>query len=239
MEPHRVKALLVFPQFSDQSFWSLKEACEIWGARCPAPPLGLITLAALLPAHWDLRLVNRNAEELTAADLGWADLVLTGGMIPQQVDTLEVMRLCRETGVPVCVGGPAATSNPRIYEDADFLFLGEAEGTIDRFVEAWEGGARHGRFTAPKFQADVTKSPIPRFDLLDFSHYLYIGVQFSRGCPFTCEFCDIIELYGRAPRTKTNEQMMAELERLYELGFRGHLDFVDDNLIGNKKAIKR
>ncbi|MDB5557189.1 MAG: B12-binding radical protein [Enterovirga sp.] len=239
MDHCRTKVLLVFPLFSDQSFWSLKEVCDVWGARCTAPPLGLITLAAMLPAHWDVRLVNRNAEALTAADLAWADLVMTGGMIPQQRDTLEVMRLCREAGVPVCIGGPAVTSNPRFYEAAEFLVLGEAEGIIDRFIEAWEAGARTGRFEAEKFQADVTASPIPRFELLNFKHYLYIGVQFSRGCPFTCEFCDIIELYGRAPRTKTNAQMLAELDRLYALGFRGHIDFVDDNLIGNKKAIKR
>ena len=116
--------------------------------------------------------------------------------------------------------------------------LGEAEGILDTFVAAWEAGERRGRFTAEKFKADVTKSPIPRFDLLTFSHYLYIGVQFSRGCPFTCEFCDIIELYGRKPRTKSTPQMLAELDRLLALGYRGHVDFVDDNLIGNKRAVK-
>ena len=116
--------------------------------------------------------------------------------------------------------------------------LGEAEEIIDEFIAAWERGAREGVFEAEKFQADVTKTPIPRFDLLKFDHYLYIGVQFSRGCPFTCEFCDIIELYGRVPRTKTNAQMLAELDALYRLGYRGHVDFVDDNLIGNKKAVK-
>ena len=123
-------------------------------------------------------------------------------------------------------------------QTADFRVLGEAEGIIDKFVAAWEAGARDGQFEAEKFQIDVTKSPIPRFDLLKFNDYLHIGVQFSRGCPFTCEFCDIIELYGRVPRAKTNAQMLAELDALYELGYRGHVDFVDDNLIGNKKAVK-
>ena len=228
----------MFPRFNQNSFWSFKDACDVWGAKCPAPPLGLITLAALLPAHWDLRLVDRNAEALTDEHVGWADLVLTGGMMPQQADTLELLALFKARGVPVCVGGPGVTSNPRIYEDADFVFVGEAEGTIGQFVEAWEGGATSGRFEAPKFQADVTASPIPRFDLLTFKNYLYVGVQFSRGCPFTCEFCDIIELYGRVPRTKTSGQMLAELDALYAMGYRGHVDFVDDNLIGNKKAIK-
>src|SRR5262249_46081809 len=113
-----------------------------------------------------------------------------------------------------------------------------AEGIIDKFIEAWESGATEGVFAAEKFQVDVTTTPIPRFDLLKFDKYLYIGVQFSRGCPFTCEFCDIIELYGRVPRAKTNTQMLKELDALHALGYRGHVDFVDDNLIGNKKAVK-
>jgi radical SAM superfamily enzyme YgiQ (UPF0313 family) len=136
------------------------------------------------------------------------------------------------------VGGPDVTSSPHLYASADFQVLGEAEDVIKDFVAAWERGERSGIFTAEKFQVDVTKTPIPRFDLLTFEHYLYICVQYSRGCPFTCEFCDIIELYGRMPRTKTNQQMLAELDRLYALGYRGHVDFVDDNLIGNKKALR-
>jgi hypothetical protein len=232
-------ALLVFPKFNPNSFWNLQVVCDIWGARFPAPPLGLITLAALLPASWNLRLVNRNAEELCESDLAWADIVMTGGMLPQQDDTLVVIETCKKRGAPVAVGGPDAMSSPETYARADFLVLGEAEGLIDQFVAAWSTGARSGVFEGEKFQVDVTKSPTPRFDLLDFNHYLYIGVQFSRGCPFNCEFCDIIELYGRVPRAKTNEQMLAELDALYRLGYRGHVDFVDDNLIGNKKALKR
>src|SRR5262249_21256946 len=135
-------------------------------------------------------------------------------------------------------GGPDATSSPQVYSAADFLVLGEVEGIIDTFVAAWRSGIRKGVYTAEKFTIDVTKTPIPRFDLLKFDQYLHIGVQFSRGCPFTCEFCDIIELYGRVPRAKTTPQILAELETLYQLGYRGHVDFVDDNLIGNKKALK-
>jgi radical SAM superfamily enzyme YgiQ (UPF0313 family) len=235
----RPKVLLVFPRFTANSFWSFGASCEATGARAACPPLGLITLAALLPRTWDLRLVNRNTEALLDADLLWADLVMTGGMLPQQPDTLEIIGRCKDLRKPVCVGGPDATSSPHIYDAADFLVLGEAEGIIDVFVTAWTSGERFGRFHAEKFTADVTRSPIPRFDLLNFEHYLFIGIQFSRGCPFNCEFCDIIELYGRVPRTKTNEQMLAELDRLYALGYRGHLDFVDDNFIGNKKALKR
>ena len=128
----------------------------------------------------------------------------------------------------------ALTSTPQPI----FRCSARLKGSFDEFVAAWEGGARSGVFTAPKFQADVTKTPVPRFDLLKFQDYIYLGVQYSRGCPFTCEFCDIIELYGRVPRTKTTSQMLAELDALYDMGYRGHLDFVDDNFIGNKKALK-
>src|SRR5262245_55906757 len=165
-------------------------------------------------------------------------MVMTGGMLPQQADTLNLIDICRERGKPVVVGGPDVTSSPLVYCSADFRVMGEAEGILGEFIAAWERGDRSGTFTAPKFDIDVTKSPIPRFDLLKFDHYLHIGVQFSRGCPFTCEFCDIIELYGRVPRSKTTSQVLAELEALYALGYRGHVDFVDDNLIGNKKALK-
>jgi radical SAM superfamily enzyme YgiQ (UPF0313 family) len=231
--------LMVFPRFNPNSFWSLQAACDFYGARCPAPPLGLITVAALLPCAWNIRLVNRNAEKLTVSDLEWADLVMTGGMLPQQTDTLSLIDLCHDHGKPVVVGGPDATSSPDVYRGADFLVLGEAEGIIDRFVEAWSAGAKEGVFQGAKFQVDITKSPTPRFDLLKLEHYVNIGVQFSRGCPFNCEFCDIIELFGRVPRTKSIEQILLELDALRRLGYRGHVDFVDDNLIGNKKALKR
>jgi hypothetical protein len=231
--------LMVYPRFSAESFWVYTPACELVGARYPTAPLGLITVAAMLPPDWDIRLVNRNTEELTDDDLEWADMVMTGGMLFQQADSLRILSLARAHGKPAVVGGPDVTSHPYVYEGFDFKVLGEAEAVMDDFVKTWQGGGRNGTFVAPKFEIDVTKTPIPRFDLLKFEQYLYIGVQFSRGCPFTCEFCDIIELYGRVPRAKTNAQMLAELDALYRLGYRGHVDFVDDNLIGNKKAVKR
>jgi radical SAM superfamily enzyme YgiQ (UPF0313 family) len=238
MASRACNVLLIYPRFAADTFWNFAETCELFGALYPAAPLGLITVAALLPSSWIVRLVDRNAEELTGQDLEWADLVMTGGMLPQQPDTLEVIDLCHAKGKPVVVGGPAVTSTPYIYEKADFRVLGEAEGIIDAFIAAWEAGAREGLFEAEKFTVDVTNSPMPRFSLLNFNYYLHIGVQFSRGCPFMCEFCDIIELYGRVPRAKTNSQMLAELDELYRLGYRGHVDFVDDNLIGNKKAVR-
>ncbi len=231
--------LMVFPRFNPNSFWGLAPVCAVWGARHPAPPLGLITLAAILPKDWNVQLVDRNTKELTADDIDWADVVMTGGMLPQQEDTLALIDLVHAHGKPVVVGGPDATSTPDVYRAAEFLVLGEAEAVIEEFVKAWSAGAEGGMFEAPKFTVDVTKTPIPRFDLLKFHDYLYVGVQFSRGCPFNCEFCDIIELYGRVPRAKTNAQMLAELDALHAAGYRGHVDFVDDNLIGNKKALKR
>ena len=230
--------LLVFPRFNANSFWNYKATCEMVGARYPGAPLGLLTVAAMLPPNWTCKLVNRNTEPLRDADIGWADLIMTGGMLPQQRDTLDIIALAHAAGKPVVVGGPGITSTPEPFAAADFKVLGEAEGILDKFIEAWEAGERSGTFEAVRFKADVTSTPVPRFDLLRFKDYLHVGVQFSRGCPFTCEFCDIIELYGRVPRTKTVEQMIGELDRLYALGYRGHVDFVDDNLIGNKKAVK-
>jgi radical SAM superfamily enzyme YgiQ (UPF0313 family) len=234
----RCNVLMIYPRFSAGSFWNYAITSELLGARYPTIPLGLITLAAMLPAHWNVRLVNRNTETLQEADLDWADLVMTGGMLFQQADSLRLIRHAQARRKPIAIGGPDATSSPHIYAGADFRVLGEAEGIIDDFVAAWEAGARAGDFHAPKYKIDVTRSPVPRFDLLKLEDYLFVGVQFSRGCPFTCEFCDIIELYGRVPRTKTAPQMLAELDTLYALGYRGHVDFVDDNLIGNKKAVR-
>src|SRR5689334_21859982 len=232
------RVLLVYPRFAAESFWAYKVSCEIVGAKYPTAPLGLITLAAMLPQDWEFRLVNRNTEDFADGDFDWADLVLTGGMLFQQADSLAIVDMAHEHGKVSMVGGPDVTSHPHVYAASDFRIYGEAESVIEDVIKSWNAGERSGVFEAPKFQADVTKTPIPRFDLLKFEQYLYVGVQFSRGCPFTCEFCDIIELYGRVPRTKTTEQMLAELETLYQLGYRGHVDFVDDNLIGNKKAVK-
>ncbi|MTI00058.1 B12-binding domain-containing radical SAM protein [Roseibium sp. RKSG952] len=238
MDRKACNVLMIYPRFNSGSFWNYGKTCELVGAKYPAPPLGLITVAAMLPDNWEVRLIDRNTGELTPEDWAWADLIMTGGMLPQQADAQEIIRLAKKQNTPVAVGGPDVTSSPEIYEAADFRVLGEAEGILDKFVAAWTMGQRSGTFTAEKFKADVTKSPIPRFDLLNFKDYVQVNVQYSRGCPFTCEFCDIIELYGRVPRTKTNDQMLAELQRLHDLGYRGHVDFVDDNLIGNKRAVK-
>ncbi len=229
--------LLVYPRFSQNSFWNYQATCDVVGARYSAAPLGLITVAALLPEEWNVRLVNRNTAELSDGDLEWADMVMTGGMLPQQRDTMRVIALAHAHEKPVIVGGPDVTGSPHVYNEADFRVIGEAEEILVRFVAAWRSGARRGDFVATEFP-DIKTSPVPRFDLLDLKQYMHVGVQLSRGCPFTCEFCNVIELNGRTPRTKTNEQMLRELDTLYRLGYRGHVDFVDDNLIGNRKVVR-
>jgi radical SAM superfamily enzyme YgiQ (UPF0313 family) len=236
MRPRNV--LLIYPRFATGTFWNYRAACEAVGRRYPAPPLGLITMAALLPKEWKVRLVDCNADALIDDDLAWADLAMTGGMLVQQRETFAIIRRCRSRGLRVAVGGPDATSSPHLYCEADYLVLGEVESILADFVAAVDNGVTSGRFEAQRYTTDIATAPIPRFDLLNFNHYLQIGVQFSRGCPFVCEFCDIIELYGRVPRAKSSAQMLAELDALYAAGWRGHVDFVDDNLIGNKKALK-
>jgi radical SAM superfamily enzyme YgiQ (UPF0313 family) len=199
--------------------------------------LGLVTVAALFPPDWELRLVDMNAERLTTNMLEWADVVCTGGMLPQQTSILEVIDAAHAADRPVLVGGADPSSQPDIYARADFQVIGESETTVSRFLEDYARGATGGRYTCSTRPA-MNRSPVPRFDLLRFEDYLMMGVQFSRGCPFGCEFCDIIELFGRVPRTKSPQQVVAELDELYRLGYRGHVDFVDDNFIGHKEKVK-
>lgn len=238
MRSKGVNVLLVSPQFPLDTFWNTKMLCRVVGTKHNGPPLGLLTVAAMLPPAWSCRLVDRNVGTLRDADLAWADMIMTGGMMAQRADCIEVIRKAKAFGRPVVVGGPDVTSSPEAYAEADFIVTGEAENVIEELVAAWQAGNRAGTFHAEKFKIDVTKTPIPRFDLLRRKDYTVISVQFSRGCPFKCEFCDIIELYGRVPRTKTNSQMLGELEAIHSTGYRGHIDFVDDNFIGNKKAVK-
>ncbi|HSA59158.1 MAG TPA: B12-binding domain-containing radical SAM protein [bacterium] len=232
------RCLLVQSRFSDFSFWNYLDVCRLVGAKYPAAPLGLMTVAALLPQEWDFKLVDENVEPLLPEHLQWADVVCCGGMLPQQSGILSVIRKAHEHQKPVVVGGPDPTSQPGIYEEADFLALGEGEVVIPLMLADWEKGVLKGRYRSSD-QADMTRSPVPRFDLVRFEDYLHVGVQYSRGCPFNCEFCDIIELYGRIPRTKTVGQILRELQTLHDLGYRGHVDFVDDNFIGNKKYVKQ
>ena len=232
-----MKALLLYPEFSDMGFWNYKPVCQLMGAKYPASPLGLITMAALLPAEWQLRLLDLNTATLEDVDIDWADLVFIGGMLPQQPGFLRLIERVHSRGKKVVAGGPDPTSQPEVYRSADYLVLGEAECSLPTFLSDLARGAAGGTYQSAE-KPDLAKSPVPRFDLLEFQNYLMIGVQCSRGCPFNCEFCDIIELYGRQPRTKTPQQIVTELDLLYRLGYRGHVDFVDDNFIGHKAKAK-
>src|ERR671932_1066384 len=234
-----MKDLLLYPLFPT-SFWSFDKALELIGRKVSFPPLGMITVAAILPQTWEFRLVDRNVRFETEDDWAWADLVIISGMIVQKPDLVHLIREAKRRGKLVGVGGPYVTSVPESAQEAgaDFLVLDEGEITLPLLVEALERGETSGIFSANGEKPDVTTTPIPRYDLLDLGAYSDISVQFSRGCPFQCEFCDIIVLYGRKPRTKTPAQLLAELERLYELGWRRSIFMVDDNFIGNKRNVK-
>ena len=234
----KIKCLLVYPEFSTFSFWNTKEAIQTTGAKATTPPLGLLTVAALLPQHWEFRVLDLNATTFIQSDWDWADLIATGGMLPQQKGLLEVIELANKDKKFVIVGGPDATNQPDIYANADARILNEGEITIPLWLSSWRNGESRGIFKTAD-RPDISQTPIPRYDLINIKDYYYMGVQYARGCPFNCEFCDIIELYGRKPRHKTPEQFVAELQNLYDLGFRGYVEIVDDNFIGNKRNIKR
>jgi radical SAM superfamily enzyme YgiQ (UPF0313 family) len=225
-------------KFSEFSFWNYVEVCKIAGAKYPAAPLGLTTVAALLPQQWDFKLVDENVEPLLVEHFEWADIVCIGGMLPQQQRMVSLIDEAHQFGCPVVVGGPDPSSQPDLYQSADYLVQGEGEITIPMFIQELENGCKSGEYKSDEV-ADMTKSVVPRFDLIRFQDYIQVGIQYSRGCPFNCEFCDVIELYGRKSRTKTTGQVIKELQTLYDLGHRGHIDFVDDNFIGNKKNVKQ
>ncbi|MEO0947754.1 MAG: B12-binding domain-containing radical SAM protein [Cyanobacteria bacterium J06641_5] len=233
-----MKILFIYPIFP-KSFWSFEKTLELLGHKAMLPPLGLITVAALLPQEWEMRLVDRNVNDLSDADWDWADLVIISGMIVQRLDFIAMVKEAKRHGKPVAVGGPYATAMSQELEvaGADYLVLDEGEMTIPMFLDALARGEKSGQFRSAE-KPDVTNTPIPRFDLLDFDAYAEMAIQFSRGCPFQCEFCDIIVLYGRKPRTKTPQQLIAELECLYNLGWRRSIFMVDDNFIGNKRNVK-
>ena len=233
-----MRVLLLYPIFP-QSFWSFEKTLDLVDCKALLPPLGLITVAAILPQEWEFQLVDRNIEDVSEAQWNWAELVIMSGMIVQKEDFLSQIQLAKQKGKLVAVGGPYPTTSPQDVEaaGADFLVLDEGEITLPLFVEAIENGRTTGVFRAIEKPA-VTDTPIPRFDLLKLSAYDNMSVQFSRGCPFQCEFCDIIVLYGRKPRTKEPAQLLRELDCLYDLGWGGSIFMVDDNFIGNKRNVK-
>ena len=233
-----MRVSLLYPLFP-KSFWSFEITLRLVGRKALLPPLGLITVAAILPQEWEFRLVDRNIATVTEDDWAWADLIILTGMIVQKEDLLAQVVEAKKRGKKVAIGGPYATALPEEVKaaGADFLVLDEGEITLPKLVEALAKGESSGTFRSTEW-SDITQCPIPRFDLLDLNAYSEMAVQFSRGCPFRCEFCDIIVLYGGKSRTKTPKQLIAELERLYELGWRRSVFLVDDNFIGNKRNVK-
>lgn len=232
------KALLIYPRFSPLGFWNYRDVCRLLGAKYPAAPLGIITVAALLPQEWDIKLIDMNTTELLDLDIDRADIVFISGMLPQQINFLKLIDRVHSCNKRVAAGGPDPTSQPEIYKKADYLVLGEAEDTIKPFLNDLKNKVKNGIYRPNKTKPCITTSPVPRFDLLKLNDYVMIGIQVARGCPFNCEFCDIIELYGRKTRTKTPQQVIKELDTLYNLGYEGHIDFVDDNFIGHIKKTK-
>ena len=228
----KVKALLVWPKIPN-SFWSFNGMLKLLPEKVVMPPLGLITIAALCPPDWSLRLVDEALEEVTDADLLWADLVMVGGMEVQKEGMREVLARARRLKRRTIVGGPYASSVPeRMLTLADHVVVGEPDEVFAEIAAALESGAAQ-RLYEITVKPDVTRTPIPRFDLLKLKSYATMAIQFSRGCPFQCEFCDIIILYGRKPRTKQPQQVLAELDTLIRLGWMKQIFIVDDNFIGN------
>ena len=228
-----IRCLLINPEFRTESFWSFSASCELKGAKSISPPLGLLTVAAIMPQHWEFRLADLNVRPLQQSDWDWADMICTGGMLPQQPGLLEIIERAVSEDKYIVVGGADPSSESELYRRAHTLVVGEGEEVIPLWLESWRQGNPYGVFTE-RNKPDVTISPTPRFDLVEFNQYLMINIQYSRGCPFNCEFCDIIELYGRRPRTKTVEQISNELDALLAQGYSGEVFIVDDNFIGNK-----
>ena len=233
-----MKAVLVWPKFQSFSFWNFEEVCKMAGAKYMTPPLGLLTIAAQLPQEWDISLVDENVATLKDEDIADADLVFVGAKIVHRQRALEVVRLAKSLGRTVVVGGPDPTLNEAVYRKAggDYLCLGEGELTIPDFLADYENDVPSGVYEASG-SANLESVPPPRFDLINFKDYLYVGIQYSRGCPYHCEFCNVIDLF-EGYNTKTVDQVLNELQVLYDLGYRGQVDFFDDNLVGNMKKAK-
>jgi radical SAM superfamily enzyme YgiQ (UPF0313 family) len=231
-----MNALLIYPKFPD-TYWSFRHALSFLGKRAAQPPLGLMTVGALLPQDWNKRLVDENVERLRDRDLKWADVALISAMHIQKDALFEILARCRALGLRTVVGGPIASSLPATEINADHVVIGEAESLIANLARDLEQGAPEAVYQAVERPALET-SPLPDLSLIKMHRYSTMAVQYSRGCPFNCEFCDIIEIYGRRPRTKTVQQVIAELDQLRAAGWRESVFIVDDNFIGNKARAK-
>jgi radical SAM superfamily enzyme YgiQ (UPF0313 family) len=228
--------LMVYPQFPD-TFWSFKHALKFVSKKASFPPLGLLTVAAMLPDNWEKKLVDINVTALTDNDLKWADYVFLSAMAVQRESTEYVIKRCRQMGVTIVAGGPLFTAEPDDFTEIEHLVLDEAEITLPRFLDDLQNGSAKHMYRSQE-RPDIEFAPIPAWELIDRKKYSGINIQYSRGCPFDCEFCDIVVLNGHIPRTKSKEQFINELEALYSIGWRSGVFIVDDNFIGNKRKLK-
>jgi radical SAM superfamily enzyme YgiQ (UPF0313 family) len=233
---NKMKVLLIYPEWPN-TYWSFKYALPFENRRSAYPPLGLLTIAPLLPAYWEKRLVDINVRPLTDADLAWADVAFLSGMLIHKADLLAILARCRARGLRTVVVGPAASRIAELPQHADHVVVSEAEDLIAGLAADLESGQAKPLYTATERPA-LGRTPLPDLSLINPKHYAAMAVQFSRGCPFNCEFCDIIEIYGRRPRTKTPTQMLAEMDQLYDRQWRGSVFIVDGKFIGNIKLVK-
>ncbi|HTN69553.1 MAG TPA: radical SAM protein [Methylomirabilota bacterium] len=235
-----MNVLMLYPKFPEETFWNSARAVKLlWGRKAIMPPLGLLTVASYLPEDFSVRLIDRNVAEESEADWQWADVVFLSVMMAQREDYSTCVKNAKVRGKPIAVGGPFTHAMPELASaDADWVCFGEAETIIEEFVADLRSGLRGKKYQGGS-ATNMEAVKFPRFELLpDVNDYVTMALQFSRGCPFRCEFCDIIEIYGRVPRTKTPAQICAELAVLKKLGFWGYIFLVDDNFIGNKKKAK-
>lgn len=230
-----MKILFVYPEIP-VTYWGFQHALKFISKKAAFPPLGLITIAAMVPERYEKRLVDMNVEKLTDKDLRWADYVFISAMLIQKASVREILNRCKMLGVRTVAGGPLFTAESDAYSDVDHLVLNEGEITMAEFLKDLEQGTLRHVYTTEKW-ADLQDTPVPQWSLLKLKSYSSLNIQYSRGCPFNCDFCDITTLFGHVPRTKDTAQLLAELSAIYETGWRGELFFVDDNFIGNKKKL--
>lgn len=228
--------LLLYPEFPD-TFWSFKHALKFIRKKAASPPLGLLTVAAMLPSAWEKRLVDVNVSKITEKDLAWADYAFISGMVVQRESARSIIARCRESGLKIVAGGPLFTSEHEQFDQVDHFVLNEAEVTLAPFLRDLEQGCARRVYATSEFP-DIRKTPVPLWELADLKRYASMNIQFSRGCPYDCEFCNITALLGHRPRIKSAGQIRAELDGLYQLGWHGGVFFVDDNFIGNKRRLK-
>lgn len=228
--------LMVYPMYPD-TFWSFKHALKFVSKKASFPPLGLLTVASMLPEEWNKKLIDMNASQLKDGDILWADYVFISAMSIQSESAKQVIERCKTLNTKIVAGGPLFTSSSDDYQQVDHLVLNEAEKTLPLFLDDLAEGNPQHKYTSEDW-ADITTTPFPLWNLVPMNNYSSMNIQYSRGCPFDCDFCDITVLYGRKPRTKTKEQVLAELDLLFLSGWRGPVFFVDDNFIGNKSKLK-